>query len=322
MAIFLRIIDNKLLPAGNVSRLGFNQNNPCYIPNNYLKQQEFVVMRTCHGIGDWCIISAMPRLLKEKYPNCKVYIPSSTMLKNIWSLKTVGDGKMLNNWGYGTFDCSQMPYHIFNNNPYVDKFIDQGDGDIFHDHYKIYNENIDKIPLLGQMLNFWQFTEEEYLDSAPEIYFSDEEKTFGDKIIKRLLNSKEFGYIGASSTYGTSGDTSLIIDKIKEYNNLTWFYYGEQSIEKTDLNFLQNTIAVKEMNLTIRQQMYLKCKAKVNVGNETGMALWSSRYSPSYALGHKFYVKIHGPESEGKPRKNPFQTGNFVKTTNYLNYEE
>ena len=163
---------------------------------------------------------------------------------------------------------------------------------------------------------------EEYLDSAPEIYFSDEEKTFGDKIIKRLLNSKEFGYIGASSTYGTSGDTSLIIDKIKEYNNLTWFYYGEQSIEKTDLNFLQNTIAVKEMNLTIRQQMYLKCKAKVNVGNETGMALWSSRYSPSYALGHKFYVKIHGPESEGKPRKNPFQTGNFVKTTNYLNYEE
>ena len=64
--------------------------------------------------------------------------------------------------------------------------------------------------------------------------------------------------------------------------------------------------------------MYLKCKAKINVGNETGMALWASRYSPSYALGHKFYVKVHGPETEGKPRKRPFQHGNYVKTTNYL----
>ena len=26
-------------------------------------------MRTAHGIGDWGIISAMTRLLKEKYPN-------------------------------------------------------------------------------------------------------------------------------------------------------------------------------------------------------------------------------------------------------------
>ena len=64
--------------------------------------------------------------------------------------------------------------------------------------------------------------------------------------------------------------------------------------------------------------MYLKCKAVVNIGNETGMALWASRYSPSYVLGHKFYVKVHGPETEGKPRKRPFQHGNFVKTTNYL----
>ena len=314
MALFFRIVNNQLLPAGDTPRLGFNQNDPCYIPDDYLKQQEFVVMRTCHGIGDWCIMSAMPRLLKEKYPNCKVYVPSDIMLKKIF-------GQMLNNWGYGTFDCSQIPYHIFQNNPYVDKFIDKLDGEIFHDHYKIYNENIDKIPLLEQILNFWQFTEEEYLDSAPEIYFNNEEKEFGDKIIKRLLNGKEFGYIGASSTYGTSPGTNLIIDKIKEYNNLTWFYYGEQPIEETDLNFLQNTIPIKDMNLTIRQQMYLKCKAKLNVGNETGMILWASKYSPSYALGHKFYSKIHGPESDGKPRKNPFQTGNFVKTINYLNHE-
>jgi len=311
MAIFFRINNNKLSVAGNTPRLGFSNNNASYIPDEYLQQQEFVVMRTCHGIGDWCIISAMPRLLKQKYPNCKVYVPSDNMLKQMF-------GQMLNNWGYGTFDCSQMPYHIFNNNPYVDDFIDNYYGEIFHDHYKIYNEEEDKIPLLEQMLKFWQFSEKEFTDSAPEIYFSNEEKEFGDTLIKKNTLSKDFGYIGASSTYGTSGDTNLIINKIKEYPELIWFYYGEQPIEDTDLNFLENTISVKDMNLTIRQQMYLKCKAKVNVGNETGMALWASRYSPSYVLSHKFYVKVHGPQSEGKPRKRPFLQGNFVKTSKYL----
>ena len=311
MALFFRITNNRLTPAGDTPRLGFNKTHPSYIPDDYLKQQEFVVMRTCHGIGDWCIMSAMPRLLKEKYPNCKVYVPSSTMLKNLF-------GNMLNNWGYGTFDCSQMPHHIFDNNPYVDKFIDDYYGEVFHDPYKIYNEDIDKIPLVEQMLNFCQFKEKEHSDSAPEIYFSKEEEQFGDKLIKQNFGSKTFGYIGASSTYGTSGDTTLIIEKIKEHPNICWFYYGEQPIEETDLNFLKNTISVKKMNLPIRQQMYLKCKSKVNIGNETGMALWASRYSPSYVLGHKFYVKVHGPEAEGKPRKRPFQQGNYVKTAHYL----
>ena len=311
MALFFRISDNKITIAGDIPRLGFSKNDPAYIPDEYLKQQEFMVMRTCHGIGDWCIMSAMPRLLKEKYPNCKVYVPSDTMLKKVF-------GQMLSNWGYGTFDCSQMPYHIFNNNPYVDKFVDDYYGEVFHDHYKIYDDDNDKVPLMEQMLNFWQFEENEYLDSAPEIYFNKEEEQFGDKLIKQTFGSKTFGYIGASSTYGTSGDTNLIINEIKNHPDICWFYYGEQPIEETDLNFLKNTISVKKMNLTIRQQMYLKCKSKVNVGNETGMALWASRYSPSYVLGHKFYVKVHGPETEGKPRKRPFQHGNYVKTAKYL----
>ena len=56
MALFFRIINNQLLPAGNTPRLGFSQNDPYYIPDEYLEKKEFVVMRTCHGIGDWCII--------------------------------------------------------------------------------------------------------------------------------------------------------------------------------------------------------------------------------------------------------------------------
>ena len=62
MALFFRIVNNQLSPAGNTPRLGFPQNDSYYIPDEYLENQKFVVMRTCHGIGDWCIISGLPRL--------------------------------------------------------------------------------------------------------------------------------------------------------------------------------------------------------------------------------------------------------------------
>ena len=308
MALFLRIVNNQLLPAGEMSRLGFNENDPLYIPDEYLEKKEFIVMRTCHGIGDWCIISGLPRLLKEKYPDCKVYVPSSIMLKNLF-------GNMLSNWGYGTYDCSQITHDVFQNNPHVDGFIDSSEDEIFHDHYRIYNEKKDEIPLTEQMLKFWQFERKDYLDSTPDIYFSKEEKAFGDKILGSL---KDFGYIGVSSTYGSTADTQVLIDKIKEYGNMPWFYYGEKPIEETDLNFVKDSIAVKPMNLNIRQQMYLRCKAKVNVGNETGMTLWCAKYSDTYVLGNKFYGPVHGAELNGKPRKDPFKSGNFVNKINYL----
>ena len=308
MAGFFRIYNNQLSLAGNTKRLGFNSNNPMFIPDEYLEKKEFIVMRTCHGIGDWCLISGLPRLLKEKYPDCKVYIPSSTMLKNIY-------GSMLDNWGYGTYDCSQITHDIFSNNPYIDSFIDSFEGEIFHDHYRIYDENNDKIPLSEQMLKFWQFKKKEYLDSTPDIYFSKEEKSFGDKILGSLKN---FGYISVSSTYGTTANTKVLRDKIKEYGDITWFYYGENPIEDTDLNFIKKYISIKPMNLNIRQQMYLKCQAIVNVGNETGMALWGAKYSDTYVLGNKVYGPNHGGKNEGKLRKRPFKSGNFVNKVNYL----
>ena len=308
MANFFRIYNNTLSLAGETKRLGFNSNEPMFIPDEYLTNKEFIVMRTCHGIGDWCIISSLPRLLKDKYPDCKVHIPSSIMLKNIF-------GNMLNNWGYGTYDCSQITHDVFQNNPNVDSFIDSFEGEMFHDHYRIYDDNDDKIPITEQMLKFWQFTKNEYLDSTPDIYFSEEEKSFGNKI---LGSTKDFGYIGVSSTYGSTADTKLLTNKIKEYGDIPWFYYGEKPIEETDLNFIKTPISVKEMNLNIRQQMYLRCKARVNIGNETGMALWGAKYSDTYILGNKVYGSNHGGKNEGKPRKRPFKSGNFVRKINYL----
>ena len=114
----------------------------------------------------------MPRLLKQKYPNCTVNIPSEKLLKNLF--EPYAD-EWLKSWDnpYKTME------YIFKNNPYVDNYVDEVNEDVFHDHYRTYNINEPETPLLEQMLKFWQFTPDEYTDSAPELYFTDEEKEIG-----------------------------------------------------------------------------------------------------------------------------------------------
>jgi len=128
--IFWRIVDNQLHSVKETEHLGFEKSEGLRIPDEYLDKQEFMVMRTCHGIGDWGILSAMPRLLKEKYPNCKVYIPTKKLLKKLF-------GQDHNNVRV-----------VFGNNPYVDGFVDELDGEVFHDHYRIYDKDNTDIPLL------------------------------------------------------------------------------------------------------------------------------------------------------------------------------
>ena len=70
MALFWRINSNQLTPLYETQHVGFPINDPSYIPDEYLNNKKFIVFRTCHSIGDWGIISAFPRLLKQKYPDC------------------------------------------------------------------------------------------------------------------------------------------------------------------------------------------------------------------------------------------------------------
>ena len=124
--IFWRIVDNKLYNVDEVDTLGFDKSEGLRIPDEYLDNQEFMVMRTAHGIGDWGIITAMPRLLKEKYPDCKVYIPSVKLLENLF-------GQYAGNWNSWN-NPFQNAVNVFEHNPYVDDFIDEINGEIFHDH--------------------------------------------------------------------------------------------------------------------------------------------------------------------------------------------
>ena len=86
--IFYRIVDNKLHPIKETDTLGFEKSEGLRIPDEYLDKREFMVMRTAHGIGDWCIMSALPRLLKTKYPDCKVYIPSKKLVQRLFNVDT------------------------------------------------------------------------------------------------------------------------------------------------------------------------------------------------------------------------------------------
>ena len=145
--IFWRIVDNQLHPVQETDNLGFEESEGLRIPDEYLDTREFVVMRTAHGIGDWGIISAMPRLLKEKYSNCKVYLPSSKLLKKLFS-------EYEKNWSIWNAPFENVNT-IFDNNPYVDGYKDDVEGEIFHDHYRIYDKDNVDIPLVEQMLKFW-----------------------------------------------------------------------------------------------------------------------------------------------------------------------
>tara|TARA_R110002074_G_scaffold5062_6_gene24930 strand:+ start:2729 stop:4171 length:1443 start_codon:yes stop_codon:yes gene_type:complete len=282
--LFFRIVDNTLYNSGEVDNLGFEESEGLRIPDEYLDEQKFTIMRMCHGIGDWGIVSAMPRLLKQKYPDCKVYVPSVKLLEKICG--DVGD-----QWGSWN-NPFENAIDVFKNNPYVDDFVDSVDGEIFHDHYRVYNKDNPNIPMLEQMLKFWQFEEDECKDSAPELYFSDDEKELGDKIIKEYVGDEEFGCLLISDRYDYTMD-KLMLDVIDP--NLKHFYWTGRPIEQTSFNFIDKALDMRHMS--IRIQLYIKHKAKYNVGNQCGTTQLITRYSETYTIQRQFPIAhnfVHG----------------------------
>ena len=277
--IFWRILDNNLYPVKEVKQLGFEKSEGLRIPDEYLEQQEFTVLRTAWGIGDWGIISAMPRLLKEKYPNCKVYIPSKKLIKELFNVDT------------------NVMYDIFQNNPYIDEFKDKIKGEIFHDQYRIYDNNTPDIPLLEQILKFWQFNSNEYDNSQPEMYWSNEEKKLGDYITKKHCKG-DFGCLLISNRFGTQHskfdqksfdrDTKNISGILKE-NKIPYFYWSYKPLNKTPFSFIDKALNLRHIDLRI--QLYIKSKAKLNVGNQCGTNHLVVRYSKCYESQRQFPVK-------------------------------
>jgi hypothetical protein len=276
--IFWRIIDNKLHAINDTDNLGFEESEGFRIPDEYLKQKKFMVLRASDGIGDWGIISAIPRLLKEKYSDCQVLVPSKNYLKNLF-------GKDHDN-----------VHVIFNNNPYVDKFVDEVSGEVFHDHYRIYDKNNTDIPLAKQILKFWQFSDEEMSDCQPEMYWSEEEKEFGDKIINHYVDG-DFGFLLVSKRFGTQfgkhhqesydKDTKVMTEVLKD-NPLPYFYWTHKPLRETEFSFINSALDMR--NIDLRIQLYIKSKAKINLANQCGVNHSIVRYSECYESQRQFPI--------------------------------
>ena len=290
--IFWRILDNKLYSIGETNKLGFEESEGLRIPDEYLEQQEFTIMRTCFGIGDWGILTAMPRLLKQKYPNCKIYLPSEKLLEELFGEIQRGSNAP-QSWDSPFKTCLS----VFDNNPYIDGYKDKIEGEIFHDHYRIYSDTTLAVPLVEQILKFWQFEENEYKDSSPDLYFSPEEIELGNKIIKEHVGDKEFGALLISNRYDFTQD-KIICDLLKE-NKLPYFYFTPKPIDKTDFNFIKKALDLR--HIPIRIQLYIKSKAKINISNQCGVSDMIARYSNSYVIQRQF------------PQKH-----NFIKGVTYL----
>jgi len=263
--IFYRILDNELHSVGEVDKLGFEEAEGLRIPDEYLEQKEFMIMRTCHGLGDWGILSSLPKMLKEKYSDCKVYLPSPKLLEKLF-------GHQKDSWG--TFENPFLNVeHIFKQNPYVDAFKDYIAGEVFHDHYRVYDKHKKDIPLAKQMLRFWQ-TENTTDDCLPELYFSEEEIRIGDSIIKDNVGDEEFGGLLISNRYESSGNgfsekqTQEILKYFIQKNDLPYFYYTYKP--KEDFPFTFNG-CFDMKNIDIRLQLYIRSKAKLNIGTHCGV---------------------------------------------------
>ena len=145
------------------------------------------------------------------------------------------------------------------------------------------------------MLKFWQFEEDECGDSKPEIYFSDDEIELGNKIIAEHTDG-EFGCLLISDRYDYSMD-KLIEGAID--SNLKHFYWIEKPIEQTSFNFINKALDMR--NMPVRIQLYIKSKAKYNVGNQCGTSQLVARYSDVFSVQRQFPL-----------------AGNFVRGEIYL----
>ena len=155
------------------------------------------------------------------------------------------------------------------------------------------------------MLEFWDFTDKEMMDSQPEMYWSFEEQELGNSIIREAADDSEFGCLLISDRFGTQygkhhqetydKDVQNFMNILTEYQ-IPYFYYTAKPIEKTEFNWINKLLDMRHIDL--RVQLYIKSRAKINLSNQCGTNQMMVRYSKCFESQRQFPISHNFVEGE------------------------
>lgn len=276
--IFYIVRGDKIVAAPQVAKLGFDINTfRCSYPSDY--SGIIPIVRTCSSLGDWGILSGLPRAIKELYPKAKVAVPTAQWCERVFGQVYTPSGIWRNPW--------QNVNTIFDNNPFVDIRFDSaseiGLHEVPHDHYRVFDPLDVNVPLAEQMFRFFGGDPTKH-DLRPELYFSQSEMIEGNELMRRLrIDSYNYGTLLLASSFkgnanfGRLQDNDAMLRSEVELYNTPFLYYSDFDISDHPLwnrfNKLEHSklINLKKFNLPIRVQLYLKVRASVNIGYQSGM---------------------------------------------------
>lgn len=259
-----------------VDRLGYYKND-VEIPFVSRDQPMTIAFTsTSFSIGDWGILSALPKYIKKMYPNSTFVVPDPSLSYKIF--KPLFDS---GRWASIIKNPWNVPYMIWGNNPYIDHWIKPGNWEyeIFTDHYRIWDskDNYNE-PLVEQILRAFGATDEELTqwDTRPKLYFTPEEIKECDQIINQYVGDSLYGCLlfggRVKSLQGRWDFDSVLFEDAEEYSHMPVFYYSQFNFKDTEWNSIFKTaINFLDLNLTLKQQLYIKQKAYFNLGYQSGM---------------------------------------------------
>lgn len=273
-----KVINDQLLDMGvEVNRIGKwkGNNSSSFLNLNRKESFIFPFTSTSHSLGDWGIISRLPECIKKIYPNSKVYVPSPLLIKEIFNV--FFQQGMWSSFIKSPWEVSQI---ILKNNPFIDGTYEKNQlkGECFTDHYRLFsNMGDDNEPLIEQMLRAFGASDIEIknIDSKPKIYISDEEKEWFENFISKYFGL-EYGCLLLSSSKSFLNkqwefDYNLF-PHIEKYRNFPVFYYSSFDVNKTEWGSkFKEFIAFDKLNLSFREQLIIKQKAKFNIGYQAGI---------------------------------------------------
>jgi hypothetical protein len=291
-----RILDNKIYPQQDVELVGFSKNQDYPVLEN---PEKVLIFRTALGVGDWVMLERLPAAIKKYYPKCEVYLPSPKMIAETF-------GPLMYQWAsWG--DVSKTVELVFKNNPYVDGYVDTWEGEVYSDHWRIFDETNWKTPLVRQMARFYNIDDDKELDYTPMIYFSEDDIRTGITNINELSGQHtDYNFIHISNR-NTGDDNKILLDYIKKnkLDELPFLYYYKGDIQETifkELRLLNNIENIKD----IRSQFFIKSKAKNCIGNQTGAMDVVCGLTKVHALHHS------------ETLYETFRVGNYLPPQSYI----